>query len=362
VPVTPLTNVDVNVPSGVLRAVRDNRISAILLGWDGRVSSRTRIFGRIIDPIIERSFQLVMVNRVRGPVSTAKRVLLVLPPFAERQPGFESVVTAVKTLASQTGTSLLILCSAETVVAAGNFIRRTPPSVSVSFETLASWKGVQASIAATVKETDWLILMGARKGELAWQPSLDRLPSRLAEEFPDAPFSVLIPPSERWDSQQAADKVADSAYIFSTFTRDRTRLQMDVETTEEAVRELLGGYFGHQTANTQAVTTLLHTISREEPVELTKDVVLLHTHVPNVTESVIFLGVSKNPLDVPLASGPPHILIILLDPVGQDPARHLQALADIARIMRLPDMVQVLRTVQDFDSLMAEIATRTIGG
>ncbi len=202
--------------------------------------------------------------------------------------------------------------------------------------------------------------MGARKGERAWQPSLDRLPGRLALAFPELTFSVFIPPTERWDSRQAADKIADSAYIFSTFIRDRTRLQMSVETTEEAVRELLGAYFGHRTADTHAVTALLHAISQEEPVELTKDVVLLHAHVPYVTESVIFLGVSKNPLDVPLASGGPHILIILLDPVGQDPARHLQALADIARIVRLPDMVQVLRTVPDFDSLATEIARRTI--
>lgn len=361
VPVTPLTLVDVNVTSGILRAIRDNRISMVLLGWDGRASSKTRIFGRTIDPIVERSFQMIMVNRVRGPVSTAKRILLILPPFAERQPGFESVVTGVKTLANQAGTSLTILCSADTVLAAGNFIKKTPPSAPVAFETLASWKGVQAGIARMVEETDWLILMGARKGELAWQPSLDRLPGRLTQEFPGIPFSVFIPPAERWDSQQAAERIADSAYIFSTFTRDRTRLQMDIRTTEEAIRELLGGYFGPRTANTQAVTTLLHTISQEEPVELTKDVVLLHTHVPNVTESVIFLGVSENPMNVPLASGAPHILIILLDPIGQDPARHLHALADIARIIRVPDMVQVLRTVRDFDSLMAEIASRTIG-
>lgn len=360
VPVTPLTNVDVNVTSGLLRALRDNRISMILLGWDGQVSSKTRTFGRTIDAVIERSFQLVMVNRLRQPVSTAKRIVLALPPFAERQPGFESVITAVKNLANQAGTTLLILCSAETVVVAGNFIRRTPPTVSVSFETLASWKGVQASIAEILEATDWLILMVARKGELAWQPNLDRLPGRLAQDFAKTTFSVLIPPSERWDLQQAADKIADSAYIFSTFTRDRTKLQMDVNTTEEAVRELLADYFGHQTANTQAVTALLHSISQEEPVELTKDVVLLHTHIPHVNEAVVFLGVSKHPLDVSLASGEPHILIILLDPVGQDPARHLQVLADIARIIRLPDMVQVLRTVRTFDDLIAEIALRTI--
>jgi len=360
VPVTPLTSVDVNPTSGIVRAGRDNRISMILLGWDGRVSSPTRIFGRTIDGVIERSLQLVMVNRFRRPVNTAQRIVLVLPPFAERQLGFASVIAAVKTLAGQAGTSLLVLCSAETVVAAEKFVCRTPPSVPISFETLRSWKQVQASLAERIEESDWLILMGVRKGELAWQPSLDRLPGRLAGGFPDAPFSVFIPPAERWDSQQAADKIADSAYIFSTFTRGRTLLQMDVKTTAEAVRELLAAYFGARTANTHAVTDLLHTISQEEPVELTKDVVLLHTHIPYVDESVVFLGVSRNPLDVPLASGPPHILIILLDPVGQDPARHLQALADIARIIRLPDMVQVLRTVEDFDSLMTQIALRTL--
>ncbi|MEN6575520.1 MAG: cation:proton antiporter [Phycisphaerales bacterium] len=361
VPVTPVTSVDLNVASGIIRAIRDNRISMILLAWDGQTSWKTRLFGRTIDAVVERSFPLVLVNRLRQPVSTARRIVLVLPPFAEHQPGFESIVVSVKTLAHQAGTNMLILCSGETEAAVGNFIRRIPPSASVSFQILGAWKEAQTSVAEVLDgRTDWLMLMGARKGERAWQPSLDRLPGRLVHAFPEVTFSVLIPPTERWDSRQAADKIADSAYIFSTFIRDRTLLQMDVETTEETVRELLGGYFGHRTADTRAVTGLLHAISQEEPVELTRDVVLLHAHVPYVTESVIFLGVSKNPLDVPLASGGPHILIILLDPVGQDPARHLQALADIARIVRLPDMVQVLRTVRDFDSLMAEIAHRTI--
>ncbi len=360
VPVTPLTSVDVSVTSGVLRTVRDNRISMILLGWDGRVGSKTRTFGRIIDAVVEQSLQFVMVNRFCEPVSTAGRIVLVLPPFAERQPGFEAVITAVKTLASQAGTTLLALCSAQTKAAAETFITKTPPSVSTSVEALDEWKAVQQSIADRIEANDWLVLMGARKGEVAWQPILDRLPGRLASQFPTTTFSVVIPPTQRWDSQQAAEKILDSAYIFSTFTRDRTMLQMDVRTIEEALPELLSRHFDSESADLRAVTDLLHTISQEEPVELTRDVVLLHTHVPNVSGSVVFLGVSKHPLDVPLASGRPHILIILLDPVGQDPARHLQALADIARIMRVPDMPQVLRTAPDYDRLIAEIALRTM--
>jgi mannitol/fructose-specific phosphotransferase system IIA component (Ntr-type) len=185
--------------------------------------------------------------------------------------------------------------------------------------------------------------MSARKGEVAWQPILDRLPGRLAGQFPNTTFSVVIPPTQRWDSQQAADKILDSSYIFSTFTRERSRLLMDVTSTEQAIRELLSCHFREGSDEARAITRLLHTMSQQEPVELTKDVVLLHAHIPQVFGSTVFLGISQSPLDVPLASGEPHILIILLDPVGQDPARHLRALADIARIIRLPDMVQVLR-------------------
>jgi mannitol/fructose-specific phosphotransferase system IIA component (Ntr-type) len=360
VSVTPLTSVDVSVTSGVLRAIRDNRISMILLRWDGQVGSKTRAFGRVIDAVVEQSLQLVMVNRFCEPVSTAGRIVLVLPPFAERQPGFEAVITAVKTLANQAGTTLLTLCSAQTKAAAGAFISKTPPSVSTSVQPLGEWKAVQRSVADQIETNDWLILMGARKGEVAWQPVLDRLPGRLASQFDATTFSVIIPPTQRWDSQQAAEKILDSAYVFSTFVRDRTMLQMDVNTVEEALRALLSGHFGQDTADTRAVTRLLHVMSQEEPVELTQDVVLLHTHVPTVSGSMVFLGVSKHALDVPLASGRPHILIVLLDPVGQDPAQHLQALADIARIMRVPDMAQVLRTARDYDNLIAEIALRTI--
>lgn len=360
VPVTPLTNVDVSVTSGILRAVRGNRISMILLQWDGQASHKTRTFGRIIDAVVEQSLQTVMVNRFCEPVSTAERIVLVLPPFAERQGGFESVITAVKTLANQAGTTLLVLCTAETKAAAETFISKTPPSVRMSFRIIEAWKAVELGVADEIETNDWLILMSARKGEIAWQPLLDRLPGRLAAQLPDTTLSVIIPPTQRWDQQPAAERIRDSSYIFSTFTRDRTRLQMETKTIEDTLRELLNSYFGERSAETDAIVNLLHTISQEEPVELTQDVVLLHTHVPNVSGSVVFLGVSKHPLNVPLTSGKPHILIVLLDPVGQDPAEHLQALAHIAGIMRLPDMPAVLRNARDYDNLITEIALKAI--
>ena len=353
VPVTPLTSVALNVTSGILRAAADNRISIIVLGWNGEVSSKTRTFGRHLDAVIERSRQMVLVNRISRPISTAKRIVALLPPFAEHTVGFENSVATIKTIANQAGASLLLLCSAETVLAGRDFIERARPIVPLEFQTLASWRGVVDKVKQLVGSIDWLILFIVRKGEAAWQPSLERLPARLARELPDSNLTVMVSAAERWDARQSSDIAVDAEYVSSIFRPERTLLQARSGGIEATIGALMAMEFPPEQA--AGLSAVLYRISQEEPVELVEDVALLHTHVPNVNDSVVFLAVSAEPLQAPLASGAPHILVVLLDPVGQDPERHLRALADIARIIRLPDIVTVLHEARSFEDILRAI-------
>ncbi|MFW6289302.1 MAG: PTS sugar transporter subunit IIA, partial [Spirochaetota bacterium] len=204
-------------------------------------------------------------------------------------------------------------------------------------------------------------LVTDRKGEIAWQPNLDRLPHELAAAFPQTNLSVLVPPTEPWDSVQAAEAHSDPARTVSRFSAERTLFAMKSATIEVAVAKLLSAHFGRRSTNAKAVSELLVSISRDEPVELVEDVVLLHAHVPFVDDTVAFLGVSRRAFDIPIAGGEPHIIIILLDPVGQDPAKHLRALADIARLIRLPGLVPALREVKSYDEFRREVAARQGG-
>lgn len=153
--------------------------------------------------------------------------------------------------------------------------------------------------------------------------------------------------------------VTDPSRVISGFSADRSEFAMKARNTREALTRLLSRYFGRHSVSARAISELLHTISQEEPVELVDDVALLHAHVPFVTDTVVFLGVTKERLDIPLPGGGPHILIVLLDPVGQDPAKHLKALADIARIIRLPGFVSRLRDMRDFDEFRTAVEERT---
>ena len=358
VPVTPLTLVDINVGSGLVRAVRDNRITMVVCGWDDFQHVRSHSYSRAIDQLIDQTRHMILVNRLVQPVNSVERLVLILPPFAERQVGFERLIATVKTLAYQAGTALELITVAETLQTVRRFVESCRPTVQVRFRTVAVWKRVIDTLASEVKAGDWVLLGTARKGELAWQPNLERLPRQLAAALPDTNLSVAVPATDPWDSVQVAQMVTDPSQVISGFAADRAVFGLDAKNAREAVSRLLARFFGNYSVSAQAISELLHTISQEEPVELVKDVALLHAHVPFVGDTVVFLGVTRQPLDIPLASGEPHILIILLDPVGQDPAKHLKALADIARIIRLPGLVAALREVQTFAQFGAEIEKR----
>ncbi|MDG5815907.1 cation:proton antiporter [Chitinispirillales bacterium ANBcel5] len=352
VPVIPITTVDVNVSAGLLRSIRGNRITMVVLGWDGTVSAKTRVFGRYIDTVIERTSQMVMINRNVAPINTTGRIVVVLPPLAHRDIGFNELIATIKTLANQAGTSLLFLSTKETYENTVDFIKKTRPSVQVAFDTYSTWKMVSFKVDEVIEDDDWLILMSVRKGEIAWQPTLDRMPAVMAHKFQKVNFSVIFTPTERRKSVQIAE---NTSFLTSVFTPRRMLFNVETEDVQGLIYKLLGTHFSEHSPIHNRLATLIYKISQEEPVELVEDVVLLHTYVPYLSETLTFLGISKNSLNVPLASGKPHVVIILLDPVGQDPASHLRALADIANLIRLPGIVDVLKSALDFEELVERI-------
>jgi Kef-type K+ transport system membrane component KefB/mannitol/fructose-specific phosphotransferase system IIA component (Ntr-type) len=358
IPVTPLTSVDINEASGILRAVRDNRISLVLALWDGVRQAGSRTFGHTLDEVVDKSSQMVLISRVTRPVQTARRMVVLVPPYADRHAGFEKSIGFIKKLASQAGTGILMLGGSELSDISRRFITGSQPKVPVQFDTIPVWKRVTERLKEVLKDGDWIVLLSSRKGDISWQPSLDRLPGKLLSSCPSFNMSVHYPSSGGWDSRQAAETITVEHRLISGFTPERTLFGMDAGGVSDAVATLLAKYFGKRTANTRTVTAILDTISREEPVELASDVILLHTHLPFVDDSVIFMGVNKKPLKVPLASGGARIVIILLDPVDQDPGRHLKALADIARVIRLPGMTEALRRMKNFDTFSREVTAR----
>jgi hypothetical protein len=84
----PITRIDFNVAAGVVRAMKERRISHVVIGWNGQNTARAYIFGSILDQLLKDTRETVIVCKVDHPVNTTSRILLAIPPFAEREAGF----------------------------------------------------------------------------------------------------------------------------------------------------------------------------------------------------------------------------------------------------------------------------------
>lgn len=353
VPVSPSTTVDVNITSGVLRAARENRASVIMLYWDGQPAGRGRIFGKSLDAVVESSKQLVLVNRVVEPFNTCKRIILLVPPLSDRQSGFADAVASIKTLANQSGTKLLVLLDKKTPTMVDDFLQSASPAVPMEIQKYEDFKVAASGLDELSGDNDWCMVLCARIGLISWQPYLDRLPQSLVTRLASRNISFIFAPEETREYRQAIEKLVDRGFFMRIFNEKRCRLQVNTSSVETLLEKLLSGGIARQ--RLPVIVSRLKKISETEPVELIPGVILLHDHIADVDEPAIYIGVSKKALSVPMVRTPSYVVVVLLAPVSQDPARHLATLADIARIIRTAGLVDHLRDAGSYNKLIQRV-------
>lgn len=351
VPVVPVTRIDVNVASAILNAMRDYRISTMIVGWNGENVSRQRVFGRILDTLVEQSHQMIIIARADSPLNTTKRLVMALPPLAERHVGLETGLRTMKVLAQQIGARLVLVSTRETLENIGPIVGQGSPQIDVETLTLHAWDSLPAFLKNHLREGDLTALMGVRKGRLAWQPALDRLPARFNRELPGHDFLVFYLPETRFDEEYGTASPGSGSTAAHLMPPERTRLDLEGCSLDESVRLLLQGTLGRMPGAMERLTQRLVTIGREEPVELAPGAVLLHTHTADVAAPAVHLAVNRSGFDIPQTTVPPKVLLLLLSPRNQPPALHLQMLAMIARWVRRPNAVEAICEARDYNDL-----------
>lgn len=197
-PVSPVTRVDLNVADGIIRALTELRIQSMLIGWNGHISAENRIFGTILDRLLEKTDQTIFVYRHAVPAIDHQRVILAIPPFATRLPGFINAITDIWTLCQQLGVQLHVITPRDGRGAVEQVFARIKPSVNATWIDIPTWDNMLPELQTQTKsKSDLIILMNARSGSIAWGPDLDRLPRQLSLRFPGNSFMVVYPGKPR---------------------------------------------------------------------------------------------------------------------------------------------------------------------
>lgn len=344
VPIHPVTRIDLNAAAGIARTVQELRISTIVIGWQGRDTARTVIFGSILDQLLSESHAMTVVCRIAHPLHTASRLLLLAPPYIDREPGFAGGLQAIKSLADQAGLDLILLAeeaSAETLVP---LVERAKPAVPVTPYLLDRWADLPRTLDMLVTEDDLIVLLRARRGAVSWRPSLDRLPALIAQRYAASNFlaTFLADVPVRQLVTEALASADGQLLLTRAIQAGSLNTAVEGGDVERVLAQVLDEAEGLTAPLPVVVEELLGGAPNYAP-ELLPGVVLYHAHTDYVEVSTLAVGLSDAGLRLPSTSQPAHVVLILLVPRSLSAEDYLRELVLATHLVPNQAMVEALR-------------------
>jgi len=353
--VVPVTRIDFNVSKGITRAVNELRISNVVIGWNGEISTRQRIFGSILDRLLQLVDEMVMVCKIEKPVNTFNRVLIAVPPLAALEPGFPGVIRALKVLADQLGGELIVISTDEREPYVQERIKKVRPDVEIEFITINFWSELPVWMASNIEENDLFVMISAREGTLSWRPGLDRLPRVISQRYSKLSFITVYPSEAALDISQI-----QGSHRHDLFDKERVKLDLEDGLSAEILEQILSTDKRFDQENFGSIVKRLVENSTGYTPEIMPGLLLFESHTSKVDEQLMFIGVSKDGVNVEQTANQAHVILILLSPKDMSPEDHLSGLNKIVQLVRPDEIFKRIRNASQTDEVIDVLKSRGV--
>ncbi|HMN96633.1 MAG TPA: cation:proton antiporter [Phycisphaerales bacterium] len=343
VPVVPTTRLDNNAAAGVLRAIRELRISTVVMGWTGSGTVRSRVFGSVLDQLLEASKEQFIVCRLRTPLNAAQRLVLAVPRFADHELGFRDALAAVRSIAQRAGLDLVVGADEAELPALRAALALIAPELPATFVGVPSLSTWRESGAALLRDEDVFILLAARPHRVSWSPAIDRLPGQVASLRPELNLLVVYPGEIGHEAGAESDAPGELRRLLRP---ERMILGIDAVSPIEAIDRMLATWFDGRGDLRAALSEELDRALTDSTIDLAPGIVLVHGHSAQVQQPLAFLATTKAPLRFPRVRGDADLILMLLTPLDTDPAAHLRHLATLARLLQTGDAAAQIRAAE----------------
>jgi nucleotide-binding universal stress UspA family protein len=192
-PVNTVVTIDNNIAGGIIRTAKESNSNIILLGWSDRVTLLERLFGPKTDTLLRNYHKLVLVTRLTRPLPAHRRILLLCPPLAEREPGFGQWVAKVHRLSRELGLKVDVLAEPITHAAMLEVAKVQRASFEPALVPLSEQADTETLLARHAQSTDLVLLVSARPRSISHSLAMDQLPRRVDKQFPELSLLMVYP-------------------------------------------------------------------------------------------------------------------------------------------------------------------------
>lgn len=354
VPVNPITRIDLNISKGISRAVEEQRITNIIVGWNGEVSTHRKIFGSVLDQLLDEVDEMVMVCKIDKPVNTFKRLVVALPPFATLELGFPGTMRSLKLMAEQMGADLVVISTKERFEKVKINVDKVKPDIEIQHQAIDNWGDITDWISENQDENDLFVLVSSREGTLSWRPGLDRLPRVLSKLYTAMSFITIY--SSEVESE--ADQGMGFALNAEIVNRSRIKLDLKSNEIEKALEEIISEDQVFEHIAIERITRRLLENSKDYTPEVMPGVLFYDSHTSKVDRQVLFVGTSKQGINVPQTANKGHIILVMLSPKELKVQDHIRTMNRVIKLIRPGKDVELIKNAKTEREVINAIMAR----
>ncbi len=353
IPAHPFVRIEMNASDGIVRTAREIHADVVLFGWGVNLTVATRIFGTVRKRMLQECPARLLICRLVLPLNTTRRILLPLPPQAERRADIIQLIQEAKRLSKQLGADLhAYLCDPDAAPHLRALLDKARPEIPVTVHENSDWPTARVRLFEDIKPDDMALLPVERRRGALWSPSLDRLPDVMAARFPAMNLIAAYPQLASAYQHPSYDVIESP-----TFSRIMPVSLHGVHDMDEALRALTEGPEYWDIGRRQAIHALLRGSANTYPVEMAPETVLLHAHCPMIDDITLLVGMSNRGWEFPGVDAPARVILALISPSNLPPENHLAALSSLARAFHdkeLADQVCRAGSAEDIALLLRD--------
>lgn len=186
----PILRYDINLVSGIISAVRENKTTDLILGVHKRQGFGDSFFGKLTEGLLERCTANMWLYWPYHKAVTIRQYYVVLAERAEYESGFATIMERIRSLAENTQVRLLIHASEKTTQRLKNLWRKA--RIVVDFGPPLPYDQL-GGLASLVSEKEGLILWMSRRDGISYQSSMKRVPKQLDLFWQKRNFILVFP-------------------------------------------------------------------------------------------------------------------------------------------------------------------------
>lgn len=176
------TTIDHHFLSGVARKSREIMAETLVIPWPEKGGLSDRKADMKLDNILTYIEKSLFICDINKPVSTHKRIIVVAPPYCEKESDFRLWLSKSLQLANELSLNIVFFCNDGTRAAIAKYLLATKSHAAHELRAFDEWDDFLI-LSRFIREDDILIFIAARKGSFSYDQNLDTIPAKLEKYF-----------------------------------------------------------------------------------------------------------------------------------------------------------------------------------